>query len=891
MEVACPKCSAHIALPQAQGPTSGKSGTITCSSCGHQFDARPTIVKPANLAAQPRDAAPATDTTLQQMTPEDAAAELGRRSQREDIKPDAPSPAAHDDTRDRTKPLAPPSSTGEGGKQPPAPPSPTKGEGKQRQGLSDDPKQAAAEKQLPEPVLPGEGKPGRYTPKSIGAYEVLTEISRGGMGVVYKAVDPQLRRLVAIKVLLAGEGAKDEDLKRFKREAQATARLQHPNIVPIYAVGEHEGKPYLVMDFVEGCTAKRLKEDGKITPRLALSIIEGVAEGLHHAHLHGVIHRDVKPANIIVDRSERAQLMDFGLARRVDEDLEATQSGTTMGTPSYMAPEQAEGRLAEVDPQSDVYSTGACLYELLTGRPPFEAPTVMATLRQVLEDPPVPPRRLNPKIHRDVETICLKCLEKNKRNRYSSALQLAEDIRRFNAGEAIIAKPLGVFSWWLRKARRHKEVTLALLLVIVSALGALGYSLRSSRLVAQQQIAERQRSLRLALDDGERLLNQAKFTVATLDDATRGTFQQNTAKARTQIADASAAFRQAEGIAPATAEAKRALEMLKKLDNELEVRRFIFKARAFLYPAQARPGDPPLLPNYAGAEFAAQEAVDRDPDNAEARELLRAAIGIRAVTVGTSGEAAEVFAKRIVDGAGRQLAADAGSGLPLGRTPVSGKELEPGLYLITFQRAGRPQQQATLAVTRDAREEDLHLKITLNVSDENMALIRAGNVTLPQLGVVSLPAFAIDRFEYPNKAGTVPLTGVSRLEALNFCKQQGKTLCTSAQWLRACMGDEEWRYPYGKAYQSNMCATGFDGEAQKRPLPSGLFARCRTPDGVYDMSGNVAEWTDSDQQETVFGGDWTSTAKFADLTVSCRARAMPEEVNKDRLGFRCCKAK
>jgi hypothetical protein len=750
-------------------------------------------------------------------------------------------------------------------------------------------------------IGPVEEKPARRLPKKIGAYDVLAEINRGGMGVVYKAVDPELRRQVAIKVLLAGEGAKDEDLKRFKREAQATARLQHPNIVQIYAVGEHEGMPYLVMDFIEGKTAKQLKEAGRMTPRLALSIIEGVAEGLHHAHVNGVIHRDVKPANIIVDRSERAQLMDFGLARRVDEDLEVTQSGTTMGTPSYMAPEQAEGRLEDVDAQSDVYSAGACLYELLTGRPPFEAATVMATLRQVLEESPVPPRRRNPKIHRDVETICLRCLEKNKKNRYASALQLAEDIRRFNAGEAISAKPLGLLARSWRKAWRHREVSLALAAVAFTLLAALLYSLNQARRAARQHIAERQLTLHNTLAAGQKKLAQAMNGMATLNDAEPGGFEQNAARARTLIAEASAAFRQAEGIAPDNADVRRALEALKKLDNQLEVERFVHKARLFLYPAQGPPGNAPVPPNYAGAEFAAQEAVDRDPENTntEARNLLRLAIGIRAVSIDTNGEAdgITIFAKRIagIPGSdtnfrqfGNWLSVP---GIPLGRTPAQGKELDPGLYLISVQRANLPVQQATLSVTRDAREEDLRLRVTINTPEENMVLIRAGNVALPQLGIVSVQAFAIDRFEYPNKAGTAPLTGLSLLEAQNHCKQHDKTLCTSAQWLRACMGDEERRYPYGKAYLSQTCATGFDFEAQKRPLPSGLFARCRTPEGVYDMSGNVAEWTQSEQEEKIFGGDWTSPTRFADLTVSCRARSSPDEVNANLLGFRCCKAK
>ena len=754
------------------------------------------------------------------------------------------------------------------------------------------PQAAAAElkKTKPKPA-PAEPKAPRHQPKRIGAYEILSEINRGGMGIVYKAVDPQLRRLVAIKVLLAGEGAKDEDIKRFQREAQATARLLHPNIVPIYAVGTHEDKPYLVMDFVEGKTAKQLKEDGSMTPRLALKIIEGAADALDHAHLHGVIHRDVKPANIMLDKFERAQLMDFGLARRVDEDLEVTQSGTTMGTPSYMSPEQAEGRLDQVDGRSDVYSAGACLYELLTGRPPFEATTIMATLKKVLEDEPVPPRKLNPKIHRDVETICLKCLEKEKKSRYASAKQLAEDIRRFNAGEAIMAKPLGVFASKFRAARQHWEITLAVAIMILSGLAALGYSLNEANNVRLRQMSEREEALNREIENGQNLLKSAKEIATDLQDSHRGEFQERALKARALILEATAAFRQAEAISPDNPESRAALSTLKHLDNDVEVRRFIFKARAFLYPSPTRPEDPPVPPNYSGAEFAAQEAVDRDPANGEARQLLRLAQGIRQIFIECVGDPTDVYARRILDAFGRVAPNDStGLGKPLGKTPISGKELEPGLYVLSFQRAASGAQQATLLVGRESKDEDLSIRVTINAAEENMARIPEGSVSLPQQGPVKIPAFAIDRFEFPNKAGSVPLTGVTRQEASEHCGMQGKKLCTSAQWLRACMGDDERRFPYGKAYGRN-CATGMDADAQKRPVLSGQYPQCRTPEGIYDMSGNVAEWTESDQQEVVFGGDWTSPVRYADLTVSCRARSLPEEVAKEHLGFRCCKNK
>jgi serine/threonine protein kinase len=732
----------------------------------------------------------------------------------------------------------------------------------------------------------------RKMPKKIGAYDILAEINRGGMGIVYKAYDPNLRRNVAIKVLLAGEGASEEDIKRFQREAQATARLQHSNIVPIYAVGTHEGKPYFVMDFIEGKTAKQLKDEGLMAPRLALSIIEGVAEALHHAHLNGVVHRDIKPGNIIVDKFGRAQLMDFGLARRIDEDLDITQAGTTMGTPSYMSPEQAEGKLSEVDGQSDVYSAGACLYEFLTGRPPFDGATVMSVLRQVVDETPVPCRQINPKIHRDVETICMKCLEHDKINRYGNAKFFADDIRRFNAGEAILARPLPLLPSLLRKAKRHKEVTIASLVVMLTIFVASAYAIHRSRVARQQQIQERLSLLNGYLSNAKTLQVQAQETVASLEHVAQGKFEETAAKAKELIVEAMTFYRQAENLAPDDTAARTGLELLRKLDNDLEVTSFIAQAAAFLDPPLREDGQRDA-PNYGAAEYAARLALKRDPENAVARKKLRDAVGVRAVTLEVVGPQCDVFARRIFDGNRRIVKNEPER--PLGKTPVRGQEFEPGLHILNFQRPGS-LQQATVWVSRDAKDEDLTVKITINAYEENMVIIPEGMARPPQRDYVKVRAFAVDRFEYPNKAGVEPLTGIAPMEARGYCEKLGKKVLTSAQWVRACSGDSERPYPYGKVYASGVCATGYDIDAQERPFVSGFFSRCRTPEGIYDMSGNVAEWTEGDQQDTDFGGDWTSEAKYALSTVSCRAssssQAQTEDGRKEyrrRLGFRCGK--
>jgi tetratricopeptide (TPR) repeat protein len=325
---------------------------------------------------------------------------------------------------------------------------------------------------------------------AVADYDILGELGRGGMGVVYKANQVSLKRLVALKMMLAGAHADAEDLARFAREAEAVARLRHPNIVQIYAIGEQDGLPYFSLEFVEGGSlADRL--NGTPQPwRPAAELVATLARAMHAAHQQQIVHRDLKPGNVLLTADGQPKITDFGLAKRLDATVAArTQSGAIMGTPCYMAPEQAAGHASEVGPAADVYALGAILYELLTGRPPFQAATVWDTLEQVQTQEPVPPRRLQPKVPRDLETICLNCLQKAPRKRYASAQDLADDLRRFLADEPIRARPTPAWERAVKWVRRRPVAAglVAACVVAVASLvaGALLYG-RNQQLRARE---------------------------------------------------------------------------------------------------------------------------------------------------------------------------------------------------------------------------------------------------------------------------------------------------------------------------------------------------------------------------------------------------------------------
>ncbi|MBN1256113.1 MAG: protein kinase [Planctomycetes bacterium] len=391
-------------------------------------------------------------------------------------------------------------------------------------------KKIIASSRLTKPDALGIGS-GEY----FGDYEIIREIARGGMGIIYLARQRKLRRTVALKVLRAGEGASEEDISRFLREAEAAASLAHPNIVPIHELDVHKGRAFFTMDFIEGPSLETMISEGRLTLRRAVQILEEIALAIHYAHGKGIIHRDLKPANVILAPDRHPMITDFGLAVNLSRNpatQRMTHSGVVMGTIPYIPPEQASGDVDQVGPAGDVYSMGAILYEMITGKPPFEGETQFELLHCVINRDPVPPRKLNPKIPVDLQTICLKCLDKSIHRRYSSARALADDCRAYLNREVIQARPATPAYRFLRLVSRHRGLSIlagfALCLVVIFFFTAKSLS------EGKEKVEERQEKIEKQLEekniDFRRLEEKNEELTASLERGWRLVFEEDFTK-------------------------------------------------------------------------------------------------------------------------------------------------------------------------------------------------------------------------------------------------------------------------------------------------------------------------------------------------------------------------
>jgi tetratricopeptide (TPR) repeat protein len=341
--------------------------------------------------------------------------------------------------------------------------------------------------------------------------EILSELARGGVGIVYKARQTRLNRIVALKILQPGGAMRPDARARFQIEGEAVARLHHPNIVQVFEVGEHDGMPYLLLEFLEGGTLYDRLRAKPMKPVEAVELVEGLARAIDSAHQHYIIHRDLKPSNVLLAADGTTKITDFGLAKFLNEETGQTKTGSIMGTPSYMAPEQAEGRVREIGPATDIYALGAILYEALAGRPPFQGATAMDTIHKVLSQDPVPPTRLRKTVPADLQTICLKCLEKVPAKRYPTALALAEDLRRFRVGEPIEARPATAWERTRKWALRHPAWTISAGVTAAALLALLVVSLLFNARLQTALVATREGWNRAEQEHREAEANRQKL--------------------------------------------------------------------------------------------------------------------------------------------------------------------------------------------------------------------------------------------------------------------------------------------------------------------------------------------------------------------------------------------
>jgi formylglycine-generating enzyme required for sulfatase activity len=720
--------------------------------------------------------------------------------------------------------------------------------------------------------------PADAPPPLVHGYDVLNELGRGGMGVVYKARHLNLNRIVALKLVRAGAHAAAEELVRFRQEAELVARLDHPNIVQIYDIGAQAGNSYLALEYLAAGTLARRLGGTPLPPKEAAGLVETLARAVHYAHQKGVIHRDLKPSNILLDESGVPKITDFGLARRVETDSGLTRTGAVMGTPSYMAPEQAEGK-KDIGPAADIYALGATLYDLLTGRPPFRGASIADTIFQVLHHDPVPPRRLQPTVPRELQIVCLKALQKQPGQRYPSALALADDLHRFLTDQPILARAPSLADRAGKAIRRNRTAVLAAGAAAVVGLAVIAGLLWSAERSRARQIA-------VLVADGEAEL---ALGVGATDAAADPYFESAAQK-----------FAAALAIDPKARATEDAL-----------INVYLQRCRRALDRGDHSAARVLLLP------LKNQDRTGRF--TAEVTELETRIRGHGSWHVATSPPGADVTLT--------PLDADLVPGKPvkLGRTPLDVADLSPGSYVADVTAPDHAPVTVPLLWARGEAKQSMIRLVPRDQVPEGMVIVPGGPCILgdPATGrrqVVEVPTFFVDRTEVtgaeferfvaatgadppdkwrpgkqcPEHLRDQAVYNVSWFQAMEYARWAGKRLPTAAEWEKAARGVDGRHFPWGNKFDPALA--NFRDSPHVDGLTVGRKRRGASPYGCLDMAGNVWEWTlDREKrgatQRVIRGG--ASYSSPEELLVYRRHGAPPggsDYGGSNLLGFRCVKA-
>lgn len=705
-----------------------------------------------------------------------------------------------------------------------------------------------------------ESTPLQNAPRRLGDYEIIGLIAHGGMGIVYRARHIGLDRVVAVKMIRSGVLASPRDVERFRREARSAAKLHHPNIVTIHDIDEQDGQHFFSMDYVPGENLADLARARPFSPRQAAEITAGVAAAIHYAHQQGVLHRDLKPANVILTPDQQPRVLDFGLALVVADESSLTRSGTPMGSPSYMPPEQAVGHTRKTDARSDVYSLGAMLYELLTGRPPFQAASTVETLRLVVENEPVSPRRMNPALPRDLETICLKSLEKPPDRRYQTAQELSDELRRFLRDEPILARPVPQAEkvWrWCRRKPLVASLSAAVVAVLVIAIGLafLVYNARLRRL--QDALAANE-----ARQEHDRVL-ESHQEERRIRDSDIPRIRQLIALERYVPA-----FELAQAATAVLPDDPELVALRKQLVARTTITSQPSGARVWIRDWQAANNERWLELGHTPLHHV------EVPQSPRQEELWEEHQGIFRWRLEKAG-----YATRELNAFSGQIARMAPIYLPDNATVPQG---------MVFMPAARDDEK--LGDFWIDRFEVTNREFQLFVDAGGYARREFWPPTFLQDGKTIPWEDAVQRFKdetgkpgpaiwaegtYPSGEGDHPVRGISWYEAAAFAQFAGKNLPTVHHWA--------WAADINAA----RCIVPLSNFSGQGPAPVGKHRGIGRFD-AFDLAGNVAEWCSNESQDhrrCLRGGAWDDPA----YVFNSPPDALPAFDRSPRLGFRCVK--